>query len=221
MAGANLLGYGLTMPREVEPNGYKNLRKPRVTRKDKDEKRRRDLDIWKLWVGGKHPLTIAKTYDMTARHVEQIITTMKQEIAANEPTVADFRQMIVHGTLDVISEMTDRLHSEPAPAFSNGKRMTKLNDDGTESPVYDYGMQMMAADRILKAHERLARITGVEAPTEHNVTVTVQAQQMAENAAREALARLTQAANMPMIPADITVDAIDVQTPESVQEDTE
>ena len=194
------------MPREVEPNGYKNLRKPRITRKDKDEKRRRDLDIWKMWVGGKHPLTIAKQYDMTARHVEQIISQVKAEIAANEPTVADFRQMIVHGTLDVISEMTDRLHSEPAPAFSNGKRMTKLNDDGTESPVYDYGMQMMAADRILKAHERLARITGVEAPTEHNVTVTVQAQQMAESAAREALQRLQSAANMPIIEATVTDD---------------
>ena len=38
MAGVNLVGYGLTMPREVEPQGYRNLRKPRVTRKDKDEK---------------------------------------------------------------------------------------------------------------------------------------------------------------------------------------
>lgn len=208
------------MPREVEPTGYRNLRKPRVTRKDKDEKRRRDLEIWKAWVGGKHPLTIAKTYDMTARHVEKVIADMKAEIAANEPTVADFRQMIVHGTLDVISEMTDRLHSRPAPAYSNGRPIMVIDPvTGEETQANDWGFQMMAADRILKAHERLAKITGVEAPTEHNVTVTVQAQQMAETAAREALARLTQAASLTAIPADITVDATEVPTPESVQED--
>jgi len=187
-------------------------REPKRGRRSPEEKRQFELAVWQMWVGGKSTSAIADHFDMTQLTLYKTLRRLQAEAAENEPTLAEFRQMIVHGTLDVISTMTDRLHGKPAPAYSNGRRITDIDPvTGEETPVWDYSTQMAAADRILKAHERLAKITGVEAPTEHTVTVTVQAQEMAEAAAREALQRLSMAANLPAIEATVVIpdDATD------------
>jgi hypothetical protein len=171
-------------------------REPKRGRRSPEERRQFELAVWQMWVGGKSTIQIASHFDMNVLTLTNTLRRLKAEAAENEPTLAEFRQMIVHGTLDVISVMTDRLHSAPNRAYSNGKAITNIDENGVETPAWDYAMQMAAADRILKAHERLAKITGVEAPTEHAVTVTVQAQEMAEAAAREALARLSMAAEL-------------------------
>ena len=197
---------------EFPSTGNKKARGPEaraLKRQGKAEKNERNADIWQLWISGLTEWQIAQKIGLTRGATHRILTDIKQTMAESEPTVADFRQLVVYGTLDVIRHMTERMHAEPLPAYSNGKPI--LDSDGEQT--VDYSLQLGAADRLLKAHERLAKITGVEAPSEHAITVTLQAQSSAEIAAAEALARIEAARAVGISPpAEIEATVVEVET---------
>lgn len=199
------------MPTEREPEAYRRARNARKL--DAAQRARRDEEIWRLYIAGRNERSIALEYDITVRNVSRIIAEHRKLVAEDAPSVEDFRTMIVEGTRDVIATMVDLMHKDPAPAYSNGRPV--LDADGNQT--MDYSMRMAAADRVLKAYERLGKVTGVEAPDVHQVTVQVQAQSDAEIAAQAALARLMAAANMPALPSVATTTPAYV--PESITVD--
>ncbi len=171
---------------------HKSQRRPRANRRDPSLIVERDERVWAKWVSGKNSRVIAIEEDLTKRQIEAILSRMKKVVEESMPTVDEFRTMIVEGTRNVLVRMTEVMEAPPAPAYSNGR---PIIDERTGETALDYSARLNAADRVLRAHERLAKIVGVEAPTEANITVIAQAESLASVAAREALARLQAAAN--------------------------
>lgn len=189
------VGYPAGMALKRDPDvgqAHKSQRRPRPNRRDPSLVVELNERVWAKWVSGKNARVIAIEEDLTSRQVESILSKMKKVVEESMPTVDEFRTMIVEGTRQVLTRMTEVMEAPPAPAYSNGR---PIIDERTGETALDYSARLNAADRVLRAHERLAKIVGVEAPTEANITVIAQAESLASVAAREALARLQQAAN--------------------------
>jgi hypothetical protein len=170
---------------------YEGLRKPRKQRSERQSERAK---LWRDYISGKTYVELAAKYGVSTNTIGKRIAKLKEDAALAELGQSDIRQIVVHGTFDVLSEMADIMHAPPAPAYSNGR---PIIDPETGVAAKDYSAIIAAADRVMKAHERLARITGVEAPEQTAIGVSLQAQQIASSLAQEAMARLSAASQLP------------------------
>lgn len=137
----------------------------------------RDWTIWREYGLGASQTVLARRHGISQVRVSQIIAAKRAEIPdQTKEQVYDQEIQILRGLRD---EMMALAAGEAVPAFD--QRGNILRDERGQV-VMDHSGRTAAIDRLLKINERMAKMTGVEAPTRSSVEVSVQ------EAAREAAA---------------------------------
>lgn len=140
--------------------------------------------IYRAWVLGTTQEALAQQHGIAQTRVSEIIRAVQASIP--EEDLAERRAKYLD-SLDVLGqEMAAIMDAAPTQAYSNGRPM--FDEQGR--PILDYSVRMAAADRILKIGERASKVLGLDAPVKADVTVSEQADRVAEAAAAEALARM-------------------------------
>jgi hypothetical protein len=121
----------------------------------------RNHEIWVAYARGTAVVDIAATYGLSRSQVYEILNQVKVSIPDED------REQLVKMRRAFLDEMREAaaevMRQDPAPAFApNGKAHV---DPKTGEPVYDYGTRLAAIDRGIKLDERLAKLTGTDAPT--------------------------------------------------------
>ncbi|MEV8610257.1 hypothetical protein AB0383_20420 [Amycolatopsis sp. NPDC051373] len=129
----------------------------------------RDWDMWNAYVRGATQQQLAMKYKITHSAVSQRLKKIRESIPLEE------KQQVVRRHLDALATMSTELwqlvDSDPVPAYSNGKRVTAIDDDGTETPVWDHSGRLAAMDRLRTFMEREAKLVGLDAAIEANLNV--------------------------------------------------
>jgi len=99
---------------------------------------------------------------------------------------AQIRTAVLAGTMRVLRNAAELMEAQPIPAYSNGRPI--LDKEG--NICEDHSGRLAAMAMVLKVHERISRMVGLDAPTQIDLHVSVAAQEQAELAAKEALARV-------------------------------
>lgn len=145
----------------------------------------RNGSIYRAWVLGTTQEELARQHGINQQRVSAIIKNVQASIP--EEDLAERRAKYLD-SLDVLGqEMAAIMDAPPTQAYSNGRPM--FDEQG--QPIMDYSVRMAAADRILKIGERASKVLGLDAPVKADVTVSDQADRVAEAAAADAIARMT------------------------------
>jgi hypothetical protein len=145
--------------------------------------RGRNGAIWKAHViGGVCAAELAEAFNMTEANVYRIFEQCRREFPPEEQDeIRKVRREVIDWVKGLAAEMA---LLDPSPSFApNGKAQI---DPATGRPVYDYSLRLNAIDRILKADERLGKLTGTDSPVTHTVQVSAEAQQATKDQADKA-----------------------------------
>jgi hypothetical protein len=140
--------------------------------------------IYRAYLFGKTQEALAEKYMISQQHVGQIIKDVvagipEEDIAARKKRALD--------QLDVLDDVMAEIMDSPLPpAYSNGRPVLDANGN----QVLDPGPRMAATDRLIKIHERQAKLLGLDAAQRVDVAVSAQARQAATDAAATAIAFL-------------------------------
>jgi hypothetical protein len=168
----------------------------------------RNAGIWSDYVAGMTVEQLALKYDLSQPGTYLVLKRLRQKYGKLNHTDADvMRERLIAQALDIMVNLSELLHADPIPAYSNGKPI--LDKDG--NVAQDHSGRLNAARVLLLANKRLAELTGTDAAQQIDITVTQQAQQQADSAAQEALARVfATVTDVPAIEAtraDLVVEA--------------
>jgi hypothetical protein len=168
----------------------------------------RNQGIWSDYVAGMTVEQLALKYDLSQPGTYLVLKRLRQKYGKLNHTDADvMRERLIAQALDIMVNLSELLHADPIPAYSNGKPI--LDKDGNIAE--DHSGRLNAARVLLLANKRLAELTGTDAAQQIDITVTQQAQQQADSAAQEALARVfATVTDVPAIEAtrkDLVVEA--------------
>lgn len=143
----------------------------------RDRLTQRDWQMWGSYVKGFTQQQIADEHGVSQSHVSERLKLVRAQIPAEE------REQVRRRHLDGISALSRELwalvEAGPHPAYSNGRRMTmpnELDPDNPDAPgdqVWDHSARMAAMDRIGKLMEREAKLLGLDAPTQQEISATV------------------------------------------------
>lgn len=133
---------------------------------DGDRLAHRNGEIWRAYVAGKTQDAIAAEFGLSQRRVSDIIAEVRETIPPED------RAHLVQREADFLDEMRqvvlELVQGPPIPAYSNGRPI--LMPDG--SIAEDHSGRLAAWDRAIKAHERLAKLLGLDAAAKVEATVT-------------------------------------------------
>jgi len=191
--------------------GHQQWRVGKMTTKKREQ---RDAEMWQAWIDGKNPYQLGAMFDMSPTGARKAIDRLREKYGQLERTDREtMRQRLIGSALDTMAHLAELMHGDPIPAYSNGKPV--LDADG--NIALDYSARINAAKALLMANKRLADLTGADAPSTVEITVTAQAQLTAEEAAEQALARIMGADFQPRaLPTSKPYDdIIDVEFTES------
>ena len=153
--------------------------------------------IWRAYVAGETQASIAERFGLTQGGVSTIIRKVKDALP---PEDLDERRVRLTELLDEsLARMVTVMRAEPVPLYSNGK---PVMDPETGLVARDWTGQANAIRTMLPTMERMAKMLGLDAPTQTNVTVVAQARDAAVTAASEAAARLAAAGRPALPPGD-------------------
>ncbi|QKV74551.1 hypothetical protein [Amycolatopsis sp. Hca4] len=90
------------------------------------------------------------------------------------PVAEHYRTVLIERTNALRLKVGELLDVDPAPVTA-GKDGDVVRDPETEEIVRDYGLRLSTVDRLIKLDERLAKLTGADAPqkVEGSLTATV------------------------------------------------
>jgi hypothetical protein len=140
--------------------------------------------IYRQYLFGKTQAAIAEIHGISQERVGEIIRAVvasipEEDLAARKKRALD--------QLDVLDDVMAEIMDSPLPpAYSNGRPM--LDANGRQ--VLDAGPRMAATDRLIKIHERQAKLLGLDAAQRVDVAVSEKARQAATDAAATAIAFL-------------------------------
>jgi hypothetical protein len=144
----------------------------------------RNGQIYREYLLGSTQEAIAAKHGIGQQRVSEIVLAVRAGIPETDLAEAKVKHLDV---MDLLADTMAELMEAPLPpAYSNGRPI--YDEDGTM--VRDFGPRMAAADRLVKINERVAKVLGLDAPVKADVTVSEQADRVAEAAAAEALARM-------------------------------
>lgn len=142
---------------------------------DKDRLDKRDWEMWRSYVKGATQREIAQQHKISQSAVSQRLKAVREAIPEED------RAQVLRRHLDSISAMTSELwqlvDSEPAPAYSNGRRMTMPGVDDPDEPgeqVWDHSGRLAAMDRLTKMLEREAKLLGIDSAEKVDVSAVVE-----------------------------------------------
>ena len=133
----------------------------------------RNHAIWKARVEGCTLQEIADAFNLGVQRIDQIVKQYAASIPAEErDQIVQMRREVL-GTVQQM--LFDMARMKPAPAFApNGKAHI---DPETGESIRDYSLRLNAIDRLLKADERIGKLTGTDNAVQHTLTVSAEAQQ--------------------------------------------
>jgi len=140
--------------------------------------------IYQAYILGTTQEELAERHSISQPQVSEIIAQVRASIPEEDLAAARTDHLDVLRRLTTVA--AEIMDTPAAQAYSNGRPM--FNEDGT--PILDHGARLAALDRIVKISERASRVLGLDAPVKADVTVSEQADRVAEAAAAEALARM-------------------------------
>lgn len=156
-----------------------------MARSDQDRLAGRDGVIWKAYVSGATQEAIANEHGISRERVSQILTRIRESIPEDE------RAHLVRREADFLDQMRrvvlDLVDASPIPAYSNGKPI--LMEDGV-TVAEDHSGRLAAWDRAVKAHERLSKLLGLDAPAKADVSLVGLEREATDAAAKAAAAFL-------------------------------
>lgn len=142
-------------------------------------------EVWKAYVSGATQEAIANEHGISQQRVSQILATVRDSIPEAD------RAHLVQREVEFLDQMRrmvlDLTDKAPIPAYSNGKPI--LMEDGV-TVAEDHSGRLAAWDRAIKAHERLSRLLGLDAPAKADVNLIAQETDATSQAASAALAFL-------------------------------
>jgi len=174
----------------------------------------RDNALWEAYVAGGSVAQLAVQFEMSGAGVKRRLDFLRRkygELEAND--AVSMRQRLIMSALDVMKNLSELMHSDPIPAYSNGKPVV----DADGEIAWDYSTRINAAKALLLANRRLSELTGADAPAQVEITVTEQAQQSAQEAAEAALRRVL-GQDAPALPATPATDDDEIIVEAFVQE---
>lgn len=148
----------------------------------------RNGDIWKAYISGSTQEAIAEKHGITRERVSQILSQVRASIPEVDKEQLFQREL---DFLDDLRQMMREQVSAPLPPAFNQRGMILTDEHG--HVVRDESGRMAAVDRAIKLHERIAKMTGLEAPVKADLTVTEAAKEAAAKLAVEAAIRLREA----------------------------
>lgn len=142
--------------------------------KDQERLTDRDWAMWTAYCRGTTQQQIADKYKVSQSAVSQRLKMVRESI----PDEA--KQQVVRRHLDVFADLVSELYplvkADPVPAYSNGRRMTQPDPDdpdGDEVPVWDHSGRIAAMKELRAVLEREAKLTGADAPSQAEITASV------------------------------------------------
>lgn len=145
---------------------------------DADRLSERDWDMWVAYVKGTTQREIAAQYGLAQSTVSERLKAAKESIPPEE------RDLVVRRHLDEIASVSRELwkliDAEPVPAYSNGRRMTMPNEAAPDDPdipgdqVWDHSGRITAMRELREWQKRQATLIGLDAPTQQEITATVE-----------------------------------------------
>lgn len=144
----------------------------------------RDGSIYRAYLLGSTQEALAAEHGIAQTRVSQIIQAIQASIPATDLAAAKSRHLDV---LDVLARTAGDLLDAPLPpAYSNGRPI--VDEDGQY--VRDVGPRLAALDRLIKINERVAKVLGLDAPVQADITINEAAKQATAQAAADAMAYL-------------------------------
>lgn len=131
----------------------------------------RDWDMWAAYCRGTTQQELSLKYKISQSHVSQRLKAVRESIPLEE------KQQVLRRHLDALASMSAELwklvEDGPAPAYSNGRRVTMPTDDPDVpgEQVWDHSARMAAMDRLGRFLEREAKLVGLDAAIEASVSV--------------------------------------------------
>jgi hypothetical protein len=144
----------------------------------------RNGSIYQAYILGTTQEELAARHGIHQTRVAQIIAEVRASIPEEDLAAARSDHLDVLRRLTAVA--AEIMEAPLPPAYSNGRPIVDENGEY----VRDAGPRLAALDRIVKATERMAKVLGLDAPVKADVTVSDQADRVAEAAAAEALARM-------------------------------
>ena len=148
----------------------------------------RNLTIWRKYSLGATQHALAAEYGITQQRVGQIIQRVRELLP--EQGRLDIRQALAEQIRWCTEQVVEIATAEPTPKYSNGRAVLLKNGE----PAPDNAERLAAFALLAKLNERLAKLTGADAPLEVRVEdISQRASERATIAASEAAARLAAA----------------------------
>lgn len=125
----------------------------------------RDWAIWEASCSGKTHAEIAVEFKLSRPRISQIVERMKGNVSVRAR--ADVRADLAAELADMREAVAELARMDlPPKTVSSEAGIRYVRDPDTGAYVRDIGGRLSAIQTLLKVHERLAKMTGVDAPSE-------------------------------------------------------
>lgn len=148
------------------------------------EKTERNIEIWRRYCGGETQASIARDMGISIQAISEICVRERTRLKARNKD--EFRQELA-AQLDYLrAQMAALVDHEPAPMYRGNEpvrrpkrsvldagRIPDPDDPADWDYVEDHSGRIAAADTLLRVHQRLSRLLGIDAPAEVQTTGTI------------------------------------------------
>lgn len=139
-----------------------------------DFKAERNAELWRLKCAGHGDKELAERFGISEGRVCQIVRAERAKLGARDR--AEIRQELT-GQLDTVrARLQDIMDAPAAVAMSAGKPVPARNEDGSLAEgqyAVDHGAALSAASGIVQVQARMAKMLGLDDPTQIGVDSTV------------------------------------------------
>jgi len=137
---------------------------------------KRDQEMWTAYCRGATQQQLADKYKISQSAVSQRLKAIREAIPPEEKEQVRRRHLDVFA--DMVGELYPLVKADPVPAYSNGRRMTQPNPEDpdnpeAEVPVWDHSGRIAAMKEVRAILEREAKLVGVDAPSQAEITASV------------------------------------------------
>lgn len=139
---------------------------------DNGRLQQRDWDMWGAYCRGATQQALALKYKISQTTVSERLKRVRESIPAEDKD--QVRRRHLDSLAKMAAELWELVEADPVPAFSNGRPILipdPDDPDGDPVPAMDHSGRLAAMDRIGKFQEREAKLIGLDAATETNVSV--------------------------------------------------
>lgn len=141
--------------------------------------------IWQGFLSGKTQDALAEEFGLSQARVSQIISEVRAGIGETKKEELFQREM---DFIDSLRTQAMELVTAPLPPAFSQKGYPLVDENG--QVVRDASGRLNAMKMAVALHERVSKLTGLDAPVKADLTITEAAEEAARARAAEAMARI-------------------------------